>query len=67
MLKPIAAFAVAGAIGVVVAKFLWVLLLPVFGMFLGFVGVVLKVLLIALLIWLGLKLFQKITERPSES
>lgn len=59
--------AAAGIVGAVITKLLWMLLLPVFGFFLGFLFLVLKVLLIIGLVWLGFSLFRKLTDRPSEA
>jgi len=66
MLKPIATFAAAGFIGVLLTKLLMMLMLPLFGMFIGFAFLVLKVLLVVSLIWFGYWLFTRATERPSE-
>ena len=67
MLKPVATFAAAGIIGVLLTRLLMILVLPLMGMFLGFVFLVLKVLLVVSLIWLGYWLITRATERPSES
>jgi len=67
MLKPVAMFAAAGFIGVLLTKLVMMLMLPLVGMFLGFVFLVLKVLLIVSLIWFGFWIFNRATERPSES
>ena len=45
----------------------WKAVLPLVGMFIGFLFLVGKVLLIAALIWFGYQLFRKLTERPAES
>jgi len=66
-LKPVAMFAAAGFIGVLLTKLVMMLMLPLVGMFLGFVFLVLKVLLIVSLIWFGFWIFNRATERPSES
>lgn len=67
MLRPIAAVAAAGFLGVLIYKLLWMLLLPVFAVVIGVVGLVLKIALIAGIVWLGIFLFRKLTERPSEA
>lgn len=67
MIKPVATLAAAGIVGVVVAKFLWMLVLPVMAALAGLFFLVVKVALIVGLIWLALKIFGKITERPAES
>ena len=67
MLKPVAMFAAAGFIGVLLTKLLMILVLPLMGMFIGFVFLVLKVLLVVGLTWLGYWLITRATERPSES
>ena len=67
MLKPVVTVAAVGFIGVIVTKFLWLLILPIVGMFIGFLVTALKVALIVALIWVGFKLFQKLTEKPSEA
>ncbi len=66
MLRPIGMLAAAGFVGVLLYKLLWLLMLPLLGMFIGFVITMLKVLVIAGLVWAAWKLFQKITERPAE-
>jgi hypothetical protein len=66
MLKPVAMFAAAGFIGVLLTKLLMMLMLPLVGMFIGFVFLVLKVLLVVSLIWFGYWLFTRASERPSE-
>lgn len=67
MIKPVATLAAVGIIGVVVTKFLWALVLPVLAVVFGVFMLVMKVALIVGLIWLALKIFGKITERPAES
>ena len=66
MLKPVAMFAAAGFIGVLLTKLLMILVLPLMGMFIGFVFLVLKILLVVSLIWLGYWLITRASERPSE-
>lgn len=66
-MKPLAMLAATGFIGVLIAKVLTMLMLPLVGMFIGFALMILKVLLIAGLIWFGYWLFTRMTERPSES
>lgn len=67
MLRPVATLAAAGFIGVIVAKMLWVLVLPLLGAALGFAFFILKVLLIVSLIGLGWWCFAKFTDKPSEA
>ena len=67
MLRPVMMLAGAGFVGVLVYKLLWLLMLPLVGMFIGFVVFMLKVLLIAGLVWAFYKLAQKVWERPAES
>ena len=50
MLKPIAMFAAAGFIGVLLTKVLMLLLLPLVGMFVGFVFLMLKIVLVISLV-----------------
>ena len=58
----------AGVVGVVVAKLLWgFVALPVLGFLLGIFFFFVKMLLIISLVWLGYKLFCKLTDRPSEA
>ncbi len=66
MIKPVATLAAAGIVGVVVAKFLWMLVLPIVGVVTGVLALIFKVVLIVFLIWLGYKILGKMTERPSE-
>ncbi len=65
-MKPMLSLAAVGFVGLILAKFLGILILPIFGMFLGFLFLVLKIVLIVGLIWMGFNLFRKWTERPSE-
>ncbi len=67
MLKPVVSLAAVGFIGVLLYKLVLVLLLPVFGMVIGFAALVIKVALIAGLVWAGILLFRKLTEKPSEA
>lgn len=67
MLKPVVSLAAVGFIGVLITKLLFLLLLPVFGMVIGFVALALKIALIAALVWLGFFVFRKLTEKPSEA
>jgi hypothetical protein len=66
-MKPVATIAAVGIVGLIVTKLLWLMFLPLVGMFIGFLVMVLKVALIAALIWAGFKVFQKLTEKPSEA
>ncbi|HEY2804861.1 MAG TPA: hypothetical protein VGI92_03295 [Gemmatimonadales bacterium] len=67
MLKPLATVAAAGFVGLIVTKLLWLLLLPVIGMFIGFLVLMLKIALVVGLVWFGFSLFRKWTDRPSEA
>ena len=67
MLKPIMQIAAVGFVGVLITKLLWLALLPLFGMFIGFVVMSLKIVLIVGLVWAGYMLFRKLMERPSEA
>ena len=51
MLKPILTFAAVGAVGFVLWKMLWLLLLPLFGAVFGFALLALKVTLFAFVLW----------------
>ncbi len=67
MVKSIAMVGAAGIVGLVITKLLWMLMLPLVGMFIGFMVLVLKIALIAGLVWLGYSFFRKMTDRPSEA
>ena len=67
MLKPVATLAAVGIVGIVALKLLGYVFLPFVGMLLGFLFLILKVVLIAALIWWGFSLFRKWTERGSEA
>ncbi len=69
MFKSIGLLAVTGVVGLVALKFLGLLLLPLLGMFFGFVMWALKIALIVGLIWFGWRLFQRWTngERGAEA
>src|SRR5512135_3253270 len=68
MLRSVGMLAATGLVGLVAIKLLGVLLLPLLGMFLGFVMWALKIVLIVALIWFGLQLFQRWSrERGSEA
>lgn len=67
MVRPVATFAGIAILGAIITKLLWVALLPLVGMFIGFVVFMLKALLIVGLLWAGYKLAQKLMERPAES
>lgn len=66
-MKPFVSLAAVGIAGLIFAKLLGFLILPIFGMFLGFFFLVLKIALIVGLIWFGFTLFRKWTDRPAES
>jgi hypothetical protein len=59
MLKSAGMLAATGLVGLIALKFLGLLLLPLLGMFLGFVMWALKIALIIGLIWFGYQLFQR--------
>jgi hypothetical protein len=64
------AIGIAGAVGFLgffLSKLLWMLMLPVVGMFIGFLIMVFKIALIVGLVWLGFSLFRKWTDRPSQA
>ena len=67
MLKPIVSLAAVGFVGAIVARILFMLLLPVFATLFGFVVLSIKIVLIVALVWLGFFVFRKLTERPSEA
>lgn len=56
--------AAAGAIGVIVWKVLWVMLLPLFAALLGFLMTAFKVALIVGLIYILYRLYRKLTDQP---
>ena len=66
-MKPALSLAAVGIVGLIFAKLLGFLILPIVGMFLGFFFLVLKIALIVGLIWFGFTLFRKWTDRPSEA
>jgi hypothetical protein len=66
-MKSIAMVGAAGIVGLVLTKLLWMLMLPVLGMFIGFLVLVLKIALIVGLVWFGFSLFRKWTDKPSEA
>ncbi len=68
MLRSIGMLAATGLVGLLAIRLLGVLLLPLLGMFLGFVMWALKIALIVALIWFGFQLFQRWSrERGSEA
>ena len=67
MLKPVAQLAAIGIVGVLAAKLLGMLMLPLVGILIGFLLWIGKLLLIAALIWFGYQLFKKVNDRPSEA
>ena len=67
MVKGIGMVAAAGIVGVVITKLLWMLMLPLLGMVIGFVALLLKWALIIGLVYLGYRLVQKMMNRPSEA
>jgi hypothetical protein len=66
MLRPVMMVAGAGFLGVILYKFLWLLMLPLVGMFIGFIVFMLKLALIAAFLYAAYKLTQKFLERPAE-
>jgi len=68
MLRSIGVLAATGVAGFVALKLVGILLLPLLGMFLGFVMWALKIVLIVGLVWFGFQLFQRWShERGSEA
>jgi len=67
VLRPVATLAAAGFLGVIAARLLWALVLPLFGAALGFLFFILKVLLIVSLIGFGWWCFARFTDKPSEA
>ena len=67
MLKPVITLAAVGFVGAIVAKVLFMLLLPLFATLIGFVALAIKIALIVGLVWLGFFVFRKLTEKPSEA
>ncbi len=63
MLKPFLTLAALGVAGFVAWKLVWVMLLP---MFFGFVALAIKIALIALLVFVLLKLFRRVTASGPE-
>jgi len=51
MLRPIVTLAFVGLAGIAIWKVLWILLLPLVGALVGFVGLALKVALFLFVIW----------------
>lgn len=62
MLKPILTLAALGVAGIVAWNLAWVVLLPVLGVVLGFVFTLLKIALVIFLVYLGYKMFEKMTK-----
>jgi hypothetical protein len=67
VLKPVVSLAAVGFIGVLLFKLALVFLLPAVGMAIGFVALVIKIALIVGLVWAGILLFRKLTEKPSDA
>jgi len=67
VLKPVITLAAVGVVGAIVAKVLFMLLLPLFATLIGFVALAIKIALIVGLVWLGFFVFRKLTEKPSEA
>lgn len=67
MLKPIVTLAAVGFLGIALGKLLFMLLLPLFATLVGFIALAIKIALIVGLVWLGILLFRKLTEKPSEA
>jgi TRAP-type C4-dicarboxylate transport system permease small subunit len=60
MFKSVGMLAATGIVGLIAIKFLGLLLLPLLGMFLGFVMWALKIALIVGLLWFGWKMWQRL-------
>jgi hypothetical protein len=60
MLKSVGMLAATGIVGLIALKFLGLLLLPLLGMFFGFVMWALKIALIVGLLWFGWKMWQRL-------
>jgi len=67
MLKPLVTLAATGVVGLVLIKFLGMLLFPLLGVLLGFFLWAMKLALIAALIWWGFHLFKRWSEKGSEA
>ena len=67
MVKSLGMVAAVGIVGLVLTKLLWMLMLPIVGIFIGFMVIAFKVLLVIGLVWLAFSLFRKFTDRPSEA
>ena len=67
MVRSVASLAAVGIIGVFAGKFLLALLLPLFGVAIGFFVFLLKILVIAGIVGLGWWCFAKMTDKPSEA
>jgi hypothetical protein len=63
MLKPLLTLAALGVAGFVAWKLIWVMLLP---MFVGFLALAIKIALIALLVFVLLKIFRRVTATGPE-
>jgi hypothetical protein len=63
MLKPLLTLAALGVAGFVAWKLVWVMLLP---MFVGLVALAIKIALIALLVFVLLKIFRRVTATGPE-
>jgi hypothetical protein len=63
MLKPFLTLAALGVAGFVAWKLIWVMLLP---MFFGVVALAIKIALIALLVFVLLKIFRRVTATGPE-
>ncbi|HWP38763.1 MAG TPA: hypothetical protein VNL18_14550 [Gemmatimonadales bacterium] len=67
MLRPFLTLAALGVAGVVAWKLLWGLVLPFVAVILGAVFFVLKIALVALLVYVAYRMFQKLMERRPET
>ena len=62
-MKPIVSLAAVGFLGVLIVKVMLGLVAPLIGL----VALVIKIALIVALVWGGILLFRKLTEKPSEA
>jgi threonine/homoserine/homoserine lactone efflux protein len=67
MLRPFLTLAALGVAGVVAWKLLWGLVLPVIAVVLGAVFLVLKIALVAFLVYLAYRMFQRLLERRPDT
>jgi hypothetical protein len=65
MLRPVLTLAAVGLAGIAIWKVLWILLLPLFGAFFGFMALALKVALFLFVVWALLRLFKGFTREQN--